>query len=112
VVLLIWAIQVKSSDYFIEWNPVCRHDAIYWASVVRDQAFPVRFVFVRIPAEDGITQWHVQPQFQLQSNWYYFKVENETVIIISEPDDWEVEYIMSTEDYVDWLFGIERECSE
>lgn len=119
IALLGYALCAKATDYLIKWDPVCRHNAIYWASVV-DEQFPVRFVFGKMyetPIPKGLKDfakeqkpytWHVQPQVKLTDNWYYFKVENNIVMIITMPDYWKKEYIMYKADYVDYLFHIDR----
>jgi hypothetical protein len=98
--------SIAQSDTLIEWNPVCRHDALYWLSVVRDQ-YPVRVVFGKVI--DPIYDWHVQPQLLLGENWYYFEVKEGSVYIILDMpslyEGWVVLYHMNVEDYVNWLFG-------
>lgn len=102
----------------IPWTPVCRHNAIFWASIVRDQGFSVRFMFGRMydtenwKDADGMTTytWHVQPQVKLGESWYYFKVENDEVVIMNMPLNWKRDWYMLPKDYVDWLFSIQREC--
>lgn len=93
------------NEYLVEWNPVCRHNALFWISVVRDQ-YPVRVAFGKVV--DSFYTWHVQPQLQLGENWYYFQVKEGSVYIILDMpslyEGWVVLYHMDVEDYVNWLF--------
>ena len=108
-ILLLLSSKSLATNEYIFWNPVCRHNAIFWASVVQEQ-YPVRFYFVRVKDENDeeITQWHVQPQVKIKDSWYYFKVEKHHVVIMSKPSNWKEEYIMYPRDYIDWLFKIDR----
>ena len=119
LLLLSYAFGIANNKGdLISWQPVCRHNAVFWSSVVRDQGFPVRFMFGRIydtenwKDADGLTTytWHVQPQVQLGEVWYYFKVENDKVVIMNMPTNWKKEWHMLPKDYVDWLFSIQRDC--
>lgn len=71
------SVQTPDHKYYIEWNPVCRHKALYWSTVVGEQ-FPVRIMYGYM---EGVP--HVQPQIKLGDTWYYFKVERETVVLTS-----------------------------
>ncbi len=98
-----------TKDALIEWNPVCRHDTLYWISVVRDQ-YPVRVAFGKVI--DPTYDWHVQPQLLLGDNWYYFEVKEDKVHIILNMEElyegWVLLYSMEAKDYVGWLFGWEE----
>ncbi len=70
----------------IQWEPVCRQHAIYWASMVGEQ-YPVRIKYGYFLRKSGIKNYHVQPQMYAGDQWWYFKVENDkSVVIISEPE--------------------------
>ena len=69
----------------IEWDPVCRHHAIYWASMVAEQ-YPVRIKYGYFKDRLGKRYYHVQPQLYMGDMWWYFKVVNDkTVVIITRP---------------------------
>ena len=62
---------------FVEWKPVCRHNALYWTSMVGEDNL-VRIMYGYI---GGVP--HVQPQIKLGDTWYYFKVEKGSVVFTS-----------------------------
>jgi len=68
----------------IIWNPVCRHNALYWAAMVGEQ-YPTRIMYGWFVDQIGIKYYHVQPQIYLGEKWWYFKVEDNTVKIITNP---------------------------
>ncbi|NIW52133.1 MAG: hypothetical protein GWN17_07910 [Candidatus Korarchaeota archaeon] len=68
---------VKNQVPLVEWKPVCRHNALYWASMVGEEHL-VRIMYGYI---GGVP--HVQPQIKLGDTWYYFKVEKEHVVFTS-----------------------------
>ena len=87
----------------VPFYPVCRHDAIYWGSVVIE-THPVRIMFGRVYKEDNTFTWHVQPQFQTDDEkWHYFTILDNTVWHVKMPKSWVVDYSMSLKDYGDWL---------
>ena len=109
VLLLLPACRVygaQQPDVLIEWNPVCRHNTLFWISVVRDQ-YPVRVAFGKVL--DSIYEWHVQPQLKLGKNWYYFEVRDGSVYIILDMSElyegWFLLYYMDENSYANWLFG-------
>lgn len=86
--VVIFATLVLTSpalaDSFIKWHPVCRHNAVYWAVTVGEQ-FPTRIMYGWFVDKVGIKYYHVQPQMYLGEKWWYFKVEDDTVKIITKP---------------------------
>ena len=78
------AIARDYDDTVIGWHPVCRHDAIYWAMTVGEQ-FPTRIMYGWFIDKNGSKYYHVQPQLYLGDKWWYFKVENHVVKIITKP---------------------------
>lgn len=73
-----------SAEQWIRWKPVCRHNAIYWAITVGEQ-FPTRIMYGYFTDRVGIKYYHVQPQLHAGGKWWYFRVENDHVTIISKP---------------------------
>ena len=74
-------------DVLIRWEPVCRHTALYWASMVGEQ-YPVRIAFGFYA--DLLP--HVQPQVKIGSSWHYFKVEKDKVVLMEMEDSFKVKY--------------------
>lgn len=101
----------------IVWDPVCRHRAIYWASMVGED-YPVRIKYGYFLSKDGIKNYHVQPQMYIGDQWWYFKIENDKdVVIISKPSllirhndgteeqaEWKPQFHWKTlVDYMEWF---------
>ncbi len=68
----------------VVWDPVCRHKALYWAVMVGEQ-FPTRIKYGWFVDKENIKSYHVQPQLYMGEKWWYFKVENDLVVIITKP---------------------------
>ena len=80
----------------IKWDPVCRHDALYWVSMLGEE-YETRMAF---GSWKGLT--HVQPQIKLESTWYFFKVKDDKVILISlDPAYWELYYYLTFLEFAD-----------
>lgn len=61
-------VKTESDSRFKIW---CRHDAIYWGSVV-GEAHTIRMMLGWY--ENNMYKgWHVQPQIKLKNEWWYFK---------------------------------------
>ena len=76
---------VDIPEQAIVWDPVCRHKAVYWASMVAEQ-YPVRIKYGYFKDRLGKRYYHVQPMLYMGDMWWYFKVENDKhVVIITEP---------------------------
>jgi hypothetical protein len=115
---LVFATPALAADnQAIRWKPVCRHHAIYWASMVAEQ-YPVRIKYGYFKDRLGKRYYHVQPQLHMGKNWWYFKVVNDDrVVLIAEPTltlitpkgarlktEWiEVLHFLSLTDYMDYL---------
>jgi hypothetical protein len=80
---LLIAVSASAEDW-IRWQPVCRHQALYWAVTVGEQ-FPTRIMYGWFTDRAGIKYYHVQPQMYVGEKWWYFRVENEHVILITKP---------------------------
>jgi hypothetical protein len=76
-------LPVQAQNEKIKWNPECRHQALYWAITVIEQ-YPTRIKYgYFMDANTGeVLSYHVQPQVKIGDNWYYFKVEDESVVVI------------------------------
>jgi len=102
------------ADAVIEWNPVCRHNALYWASTLQD-SYEVRIMYGAVVG--GGSKWHVQPQVLIGENWYYFEIKEDKVYIILNMETlyegWISLHIMTLKDYVLWMFqDTIGECNE
>lgn len=85
----------------IVWDPVCRHHAIYWATMVGED-YPVRIKYGHFLRKSGIKNYHVQPQMYIGDQWWYFKVENDKdVVIISKPSLL-IRHSDGTEEQAEW----------
>ena len=74
----------------IKWDPVCRHNALYWVSMVGEN-YKTRIAFGYL---GGIA--HVQPQVKVGDTWYFFEVKDDKVILKSmDPVYWELSYYMT-----------------
>ena len=82
LVLLLPAIA--SAQDIIIWKPVCRHNALYWAIMVGEQ-FPTRIQYGWFVDKIGIKYYHVQPQLYMGDKWWYFKVKDNHVVLITKP---------------------------
>lgn len=108
LVLLLPAI---ASAQYIKWNPVCRHNALYWAATVGEN-YQTRIVHGWFIDKDKIKYFHVQPQLRFDKNWYFFKVENDHVVIIDKPrylagTTWHQNFIFPTlHAYMEWFSPI------
>jgi hypothetical protein len=85
-IALLFALPViAKAENAIVWKPVCRHHAIYWASMVAEQ-YSVRIKYGYFKDRLGKQYYHVQPQLYMGDMWWYFKVVNDkTVVIITRP---------------------------
>jgi len=86
IISFVFPAQAQN-DVKIKWNPVCRHNALYWAVTVREQ-YPTRIKYGYFVDKHGQISYHVQPQLKMGKNWYYFKVEDNTVFIIFDMNSW------------------------
>jgi hypothetical protein len=91
-ILLFFIFPVYAQNSKIKWNPVCRHNALYWAITVKEQ-YPTRIKYgYFMDSRNGkILSYHVQPQVKIGENWYYFKVENNSVFIIFNMNEWTID---------------------
>jgi hypothetical protein len=49
------------------------------------EQFPTRIKYGWFVDRIGIKYYHVQPQLYVGKKWWYFKVENEHVVLITKP---------------------------
>lgn len=97
-------VHTDKDSVFKVW---CRHDALYWGSVV-GEAHQVRMMLGWYQNK-WYSGWHVQPQIKYKDDWWYFKCREEydknlkqyvlKVILISMPkeagDVWKPAYSMT-----------------
>ena len=80
------------------WKPVCRHKALYTASVVGEE-HPVRIVWGRIQGAD-----HVQTQGLIDDIWEWLIVNQYGYIdTIEEIPGFTPLYYMSFQKYLEWF---------
>lgn len=89
LVVIFAAVMLATSaiaDDVIRWKPVCRHRAIYWASMVAEQ-YPVRIKYGYFEDRLKVRYYHVQPQLFMGEQWWYFKVVSDKhVRIMTRPE--------------------------
>ena len=81
IALLFALPAIAKAEGLIVWKPVCRHHAIYWASMVAEQ-YPVRIKYGYFKDRLGHRYYHVQPQLYVGDEWWYFKVEDDKRVVI------------------------------
>jgi predicted SnoaL-like aldol condensation-catalyzing enzyme len=105
----IFDVYTEKEDEYKVW---CRHNAIYWASVI-GEAHQVR-IAIGFYETQKVKGLHAQPQIKISNNWYYFRAEeynspnNDTprlrYIIIDMPkkpeDKWKLYRTMSFGQFV------------
>ncbi len=80
----------------IKWTPVCRHNALYWVSMLGEEHE------TRIAFGNWAGLAHVQPQIKVKSTWYFFKVKDGKVILMSmDPVYWELMYYLTFLEFAD-----------
>ena len=85
ILLFILTIPTYATNQKIEWNPVCRHKALYWAITVKEQyQTRIKYGYFKHIETDIVVGYHVQPQVKLGEKWYYFKVEFDNIVIIKD----------------------------
>ena len=86
------------------WNPVCRHNVIYVASVVGEQ-YPVRFIVGDIWPQKK----HVEVQAFIDNKWQYIKFDGSNITIVKRKSSFLYEssfiptYVYSWNEYMNWF---------
>lgn len=101
IILLLCSCAVR------QWQPVCRHDAVYCA-ITAGEEVPVRFVYGTYGRE-----YHVIAQAYLGGKWIDLEVERKGLIVAREGREYfEVTHIFSYSDYMDRVKARIREKVE
>jgi hypothetical protein len=115
---ILLATTALAKDNLIEWTPVCRHNAVYWALTVGEQ-FPTRIMYGWYETPWGTKYYHVQPQVYIGDQWWYFEVvEHSYVRLLTKPEftlmfddkeiktEWKPDHIYTIKQYVERLYDI------